>query len=216
MKILESTPERYDRGIQILSRGRMDEVYSEISNAVSTVGKLVLDIGCGTGNLSLSCAANGAFVIGIDINAGMLEIARKKLKKSEIRDRVEFREIGIAEIGKTFSDVSFDAVVSCLAFSELTEDEQKYTINTALSILKQGGILMIADETVPERTSRKLLYFLSHIPMKVLAYIWTQSTTRPLKNLEPMIEKAGFSDIVIKRIWNDSFIIIKAKRGKES
>jgi SAM-dependent methyltransferase len=41
-------------------------------------GKLVIDLGCGTGRYSLLLAERGARVIGIDISAAMLRIARSK------------------------------------------------------------------------------------------------------------------------------------------
>ena len=52
MKVLESSASRYDRGIKILSRGRITEVYLKIAKMVGAPGKRILDIGCGTGNLS--------------------------------------------------------------------------------------------------------------------------------------------------------------------
>lgn len=215
MKILESTPDRYDRGIQILSRGRIDEVYRLIADTVSGNEKKILDIGCGTGNVSLACAEKGASVTGIDLNAGMLENARKKLENSSLKDRVQFVEMGVAELKTRFKEETFDACVSCLAFSELSEDEQRYAINSMHSLLKPDGILMIADEVIPENNGKRILHFLAHAPVRLLAYVMTQSTTRPLNDLESEIKSAGFSIIQIKRIWNDSFIIIKARKEKE-
>ena len=62
MKILESAPERYDRGISMLTRGRIGEVYERIAQSVAAPGKRILDIGCGTGGVSFACAARGAMV----------------------------------------------------------------------------------------------------------------------------------------------------------
>ena len=78
MKVLESAPERYDRGIRMLSGGRIEEAYDRIAKLIAAPGKRILDIGCGTGGVTLACAARGAAVTGIDIDAGMLEVARKK------------------------------------------------------------------------------------------------------------------------------------------
>ena len=78
MKVLESAPERYDRGIRMLSCGRIEAAYERIAALVAAPGKRILDIGCGTGGVSLACAARGAAVTGIDIDAGMLEVARRK------------------------------------------------------------------------------------------------------------------------------------------
>lgn len=213
MKILESSPERYDRGIQIISRGRINQIYEFIANSVADEGKKILDIGCGTGNVSLACAAKGASVVGIDTNPGMLEIAQKKADASGLSQRVEFLEIGVAEMKRRFSDERIDACVSCLAFSELTDDEQSYAISSAYSILKPGGIIIIADETSPRSTLRRVINALIQVPVRLLAYILTQSGTRPVKGIVPMLEKANFVDIDEQRIWGDTFLIVKAERG---
>ena len=148
MKVLESAPERYDRGIRMLSGGRIEEVYERIAALVAAPGKRILDIGCGTGGVSLACAAHGATVTGIDINAGMLEVARHK--HGPASSRVEFLELGAAEIEDRFAAESFDVVVSCLAMSEMSPDEQDYALHVAYSRLVPGGALVIADETLPE------------------------------------------------------------------
>ena len=55
MKILESSPNRYDRGIRLLTLGKLDVVYDRLVAPVQP-GMQVLDIGCGTGALSLRAA----------------------------------------------------------------------------------------------------------------------------------------------------------------
>ncbi len=61
MKFLESAPERYDLGIRMLTGGRIAEAYERIAALAAAPGKRILDIGCGTGGVSLACAARGAF-----------------------------------------------------------------------------------------------------------------------------------------------------------
>ena len=48
-----------------------------VEQAVSSGGS-VLEIGCGTGRISLSIAAKGIDVVGIDISPRMIEVARAK------------------------------------------------------------------------------------------------------------------------------------------
>lgn len=215
MKILESTPERYDRGIQILSRGKIREVYRTIAESVAREGETILDIGCGTASVSLACASRGASVIGIDINSGMLEVAQEKAKKAGLSERIQFLELGVAEIKNKISEESIDACISCLTFSELSEDEQYYAISVAHSILKCGGVIIIADEVVPRNLGRRLLHFLTQMPFKILAYLLSQATTQPLRDLSDKLQYAGFVDIETKRMWGDTFIMIKGRRGLE-
>ena len=203
MKILESAPERYDRGISMLTRGRIGEVYERIAQSVAAPGKRILDIGCGTGGVSFACAARGAMVTGIDIDAGMLEVARGKLVPAA--GRVEFVELGAAGIGGRFAKESLDAVVSCLAMSELSPAEQDYALRAAYSCLAPAGVIVIADETVPQ----SVLARLARLPVAALTYLLTQTTTRPVRELARRVRAAGFSGIREERMWSGSFLLVR-------
>jgi len=212
MKVLESAPDRYDLGIRMLSRGRIDEVYERIAALVAAPGKRVLDVGCGTGGLSLACAARGAAVTGIDINAGMLEVARSK--PVPIQGSVAFLELGAAEIGDRFGERSLDAVVSCLTMSELSPEEQNYVLRLAYSRLVPGGMIVIADETLPQSSLSRLVYWLWRLPVMMATYLLTQTTTRPLRDLRQQVQTVGFADIVEERMWSGSFLIIRAVKER--
>ena len=73
MKVLESSAQRYDVGINILSLGQSNKVKRDIVKSYITVGDRVLDIGCGTGTLLILCAEKGAAVTGFDISPKMLD-----------------------------------------------------------------------------------------------------------------------------------------------
>ena len=95
MKILEASPERYDRRIFFLTHGRLDKVYDSLTSMINKED-MVLDIGCGTGALSLRAARRGARVRGIDINPRMLEVARIRAEKANLSEHVEFLEMAAA------------------------------------------------------------------------------------------------------------------------
>ena len=120
MKFLESAPERYDRGIQLLSRGRIADIYERIADYSASPGNRVLDVGCGTGGVALACAARGAHVVAIDSNAGMLEVARAKPVPFGRVGDIEWLELGLAEIEDRFGETTLDAIVFCLVFGELS------------------------------------------------------------------------------------------------
>lgn len=212
MKVLESTPERYDRGIRMLSGGLVADVYERIAETVAAPGKRILDVGCGTGGVTLACAARGAHAIGIDIDAGMLEVARGKPVPPE--GSVEWLEVGAAEIEDHIAEESVDAVVSCLAMSELSADEQDYALRVALTRLVPGGVLLIADETLPSSGLGRLAYRLRRLPRLVATYVLTQTTTRPVRALAERVRAAGFSDVEETRPWTKSFVLVRGVRGE--
>ena len=75
-----------------------------------TDGKDILDIGCGTGELSSRLAQTADSVLGIDISQRMLDIAKKKNTSANILyERLSMESIG--SLGK-----KFDMAVSSLAF----------------------------------------------------------------------------------------------------
>jgi len=192
MKVLESAPRRYDFGIRILSLGRIDRVHREMAEWGASDGTRALDIGCGTGSLAIACARRGAQVTGIDISPLMLDIARQKVEQAGLEDSITLMEMSAIELDEKFEDGSFDAIMSSLTFSELSDDEQRFVLRQCHRLLKDGGRLIIADETVPPSWPRRLLHLLVRLPLVVLTYVLTQTTTRAVAHLESKIADAGF------------------------
>ncbi len=190
MKILESAPARYDRGLRWLTRGRLAQAYARLTARVQP-GQRVLDIGCGTGALTLLAAARGARVKGIDVNAAMLEQARRKARAAGLDSRIEFREMGVGELGgETGGD--YDAVLSGLCFSELTEEELTFALRETRRILKPGGLLLVADEVKARGRVKRCLQAVLRFPLVLVTYLATQATTRPIADLPERISGAGF------------------------
>jgi len=210
MKILESAPTRYDRGIRLLTLGRLDKVYVNLTSRIKK-GQRVLDIGCGTGALTLITARKGAEVKGIDVNPQMLEIAKKRALKANLIENIEFCEMGVAELGSEDSE-SYDSIVSGLCFSELTEDELIYTLKEVKRILKPGGALLIADEVRSKSLPKRILNLMIRIPLVIITYILTQTTTRAVKKLPEKIKESGLIIDSIKLNGMENFIEVAARK----
>ncbi len=211
MKILESSPDRYDKGIGILSFGTLNKSYDRLTSQIKK-GQLVLDIGCGTGALTFRAASKGAIVKGIDTNPQMLDIARKRSNEKNLSENIEFCEMGVAELENIKSD-SYDVIMSGLCFSELSEDELTYTLKQVKRILKQNGLLLVADEAAADNFILKIINFLIRIPLKAVTYLLTQTSTSAVKKLPEKVKNAGFhiNNIVLNK--TESFIELSATKN---
>ena len=210
MKILESSPYRYDRGIRILTLGGLDAAYERLTSQILP-GQTVLDIGCGTGALTIKSALRRAVVQGIDINPEMLEIARKKCSQLDLLVKPDLVEKGIAELDD-YSSESFDIVTSGLCFSELSKDELKYTLRQAVRILKTGGLLLVADEIKPDNLVWRGFNGAIRLPLVIITYLLTQTTTRGVKELPDQITQTGFQikSVIYSRMKN--FVELTAQK----
>jgi len=191
MKVLESAPERYEQGMRLLTLGRLEQVWQEIASWIEADAR-VLDAGCGTGALAARLAAKGAYVTGIDIAPQMLTQAAARIDAGDLGDKVQFLELGAVDLDTEFANDSFDAVVSTLVFSELSDDEVAYVLDECWRVLRPGGHLLVADEILPESALGRLATWLLRLPCSVVAYVLTQNTTHRVGHLEERVEGAGF------------------------
>lgn len=209
MRILESSFQRYDFGIRILSLGRIESVYDQVARLAR--GPRVLDLGCGTGNVALRLAARGLDVIGVDLSPEMLEFARQKVTPGA---SLHWVEAGAVEIIDHFRPASFDTITSVLLFSELSAGEQTETLRQCHHLLRGGGQLILADEFRATTRPRRALQTMLRLPLAAVTYALTQTTTRAVRGLEDMVAAAHFTIIRRESSRLGDFVLLEAERGE--
>jgi ubiquinone/menaquinone biosynthesis C-methylase UbiE len=101
-------------------------------------GRRVLDLACGTGEISRMLLAMGAEVTGVDFAEPMLERARAKH-----RDRAFRARLADVEDLRLEADASYDAIVTRHLVWTLVDPDQAF--HEWLRVLKPGGRLLVVD-----------------------------------------------------------------------
>lgn len=121
-------------------------------------GKSILDVGCGTGSLSILIKQKypAADVTGLDGDSQILEIARSKANK----DGLEIRFEQGMSFDLPYPDSSFDVVLTSFMLHHLDRDEKQKTAREAYRVLPPGGKLFGVDFVEPQNFSGKAIRFL--------------------------------------------------------
>lgn len=168
----------------------------------------VLDIGCGTGKLTIELAklASYGIVVGIDPSKEMLEKAREV---SADMDNIRFRMIPAQSMD--FND-RFDLVFSNSALQWVKE--QKEVIRLVYQSLKKGGRIAFQ---MPAKDFNKELFEYTGKAVKLLGYEkyftnWQPPWFLPSKEqYEELLKEAGFGNVnVFYRDYRIAFDYIES------
>lgn len=128
-------PERYD----LENEEWKPELPMLLEYAQSAAGGSVLEIGCGTGRTAIPLAENGYRVIGVDLHAGMLELARRK---------AEARRVDVQWIAEDVSKLHLPSP-ACFAYMTgngfqhfLTNDDQNSLLAGVARNLQSGSVFL--------------------------------------------------------------------------
>lgn len=182
---LISWARHYDLFVKVFSLGQMGTVRRRtVELAGVRSGDRVLDVGCGTGDLTLVAAGRAGDrgeVVGIDASPEMIEVARQKASHQGASARFE---IGLIE-RIAFADGYFDVVLSSLMLHHLPGDLKQRGLAEVYRALRPGGRVLVVDmSSRPTRLARAALAMSGH------GY-----GQRQTEDLGPLLAGAGFADV---------------------
>lgn len=138
---------KYDFLNHFLSLG-IDRVWRkkalrELSKRVNLTDNLsVLDVAAGTGDLSILMSKKTNWKItGIDLSQKMLDVAKRKAKKDNLTDNLDFQQMDA--LNSTFESSSFDIVT--VSFGVRNFEDLNLGLKEFNRLLKNGGILTIVE-----------------------------------------------------------------------
>jgi ubiquinone/menaquinone biosynthesis C-methylase UbiE len=173
---------RYDWVVQIMALGQAGRLRrNTVDFAQIAAGERILDVGCGTGDLTLRAAERAGStgqVCGIDPGPEMIETARRKAARAQVT--VDFR-VGVIE-QLPYPDASFDVVISSLMMHHLPADLKPIGLAEIRRVLKPTGRLIIVD-------------------MKGLL--------EP-QGIVPLVKAAGFTRTELRGLWFNQLGLLRA------
>lgn len=164
----------------------------------------VLDLGTGTGNLSLRISeenlrahlragipAPELSILGLDASGPMSAIAQMKLRSTGVR--FESVQASIQETASRLQGLTFDAIVSTFAIHHLNFSEKAALFRSIKSLLRKGGMLIIGDRMIPENRATEREYH-AVTAQKFYEAFDVVAATPPLTELMRQLDESFVTD----------------------
>lgn len=166
-------------------------------------GKEIIDIGCGSGIISLVALEKGAKKVTCgDISEFMLKLARENFKSPGLSpDRIHFCQLDAESL--PFEDNCFDAVITGMSFG-LFPDQEK-AVSEMFRVLKPGGLISLGAHG-PEHYWEAIDTNIRALNKRYVIGYRFEFWPRTEKQLIKMMVKAGFQYVYTSRyIWRNIF-----------
>ena len=149
-------------------------------------GDCVLEVGCGTGTLTLAAkrqAGPSGKVFGIDIIPGMIEASQRKA--AQANEDITFQLGSMNDI--PFPADQFDVVMCSFMIFHMSAATLRKGITEAYRVLKPQGRLLVLDLALPAQPLQRF----------IAQKLFGDMLQHDLHELLPLMDAAGFSNTEI-------------------
>jgi demethylmenaquinone methyltransferase/2-methoxy-6-polyprenyl-1,4-benzoquinol methylase len=196
---------------------------SEIGKRIAAPAPRILDVGCGTADLSLAFAGLGT-VVGCDFCHPMLCIGAQKVLSRSLHQSVSLS--GADALMLPFSDATFDVVVSAFVLRNLSDIDRG--LREMRRVLRPGGVMGFLEFGMPRGPFlAKLyrLYFLRVLPKlgKLISgvdgpYGYLPASVQsfpPVEELKLKVECAGFRNVEYRLLTAGIAVLLLGRTGSD-
>lgn len=195
---------------------------NELRRAVGDTDGSLLDVATGTGDVAIHLRRlfPRAFVTGIDLSQGMMDVARGKVARLQLQG-MDFRQADCLAL--PFADGTFEAVTVAYGVRNFADLEKGY--REMLRVLRPGGRLCVIELCEPRNLPMRLgyrLYTRTLVPLmgRVLSgdrsaysYLPRSVAACPQRHdMTAIMRRAGFADAAYKVLPPSAIAIYTAKK----
>jgi SAM-dependent methyltransferase len=177
-----------------MSPGGPEEV-ARILEGIDVTGKTVLDIGCGSGGITVDLVRrHGAGrVIGIDVEADVCAASRKRVEAADLGDRIEIRQVEPGPF--PLDDASLNIVFSKDSIIHVPDKE--WLAAEAFRVLLPGGWFVASDWLI-SHDGEPSPEMVQYIENEDLGFAMASP-----KHYRKALEAAGFVDVTLvnRNLW---------------
>jgi ubiquinone/menaquinone biosynthesis C-methylase UbiE len=183
-----------------------------------------VDLGCGSGQVSLALANKTASVLAIDVSQKMIDLLLENARSAGATN-VEGKAIPIEQLD--FAPGSLDLVVSNYALHHLRDEDKAATVQRVYGWLRPGGRFVIGDmmfgrggdardrEIIASKVSmmiRKGPAGWWRIAKNAGRYVFrTQERPVSMAAWEKMFTEAGYSEVKSVPVVNEAAVVLGTK-----
>lgn len=201
--IAEST-----QGLQIVTAKKILPGLAGLAERLGAGGAL-LEVGCGTGNFLLQAAKAfpNARLAGVDIDDESLAMARDKVRKAGLENRITVHKEKVDD-----ATGAFDAVVMIEVLHEIAPTIRPAVVAGAARALKAGGWMVIVDETYPTTLAEaRRPEFRFPLQTGFEELLWG-NVIPTREEQESLLREAGLKGAIGRNVIGEGFTVLTVQR----